>query len=252
MRKIILVFASIILLCVMSVSVSAYDFFDDVKTDFFCTDSTLYLTETKKAGDVAYFGERITIADKDGNKLSADDYISTGCTLHYFESFDIFRIVLVGDINCDGKITASDARIALRMSAGLYTGSESPDKYGASDTNYSGTLEASDAREILRKAAQISDFEKFKANVEKDIYSEEKTVPADRDYYSVGVILYPDFADNSERLNPEFYGDSVAEVKEVSANEVELILVKPDYEIAMKLYSELKSNNAVLLGVVVY
>lgn len=58
-----------------------------------------------------------------------------------------------GDINGDGKITASDAREALRAAAGL---SELEGvQNDAADYNNDGRVTASDARLILRKAANI-------------------------------------------------------------------------------------------------
>lgn len=63
----------VILIC-LSVNVTsfAYDFFDDAKNDFICTNGELYLTAETKAGEIDYFGERFTIADKDGNLLSVE------------------------------------------------------------------------------------------------------------------------------------------------------------------------------------
>lgn len=62
---------------------------------------------------------------------------------------------LVGDANGDGKITAADARIALRISAKV----DSLEKYNlateALDVTGDGKLNAADARKILRIAAQI-------------------------------------------------------------------------------------------------
>ena len=59
-------------------------------------------------------------------------------------------------MNCDGRINASDARVALRVSAKiqettlyvLYVG----------DFDGDGKITASEARKILRVAAQIDSF----------------------------------------------------------------------------------------------
>lgn len=58
-----------------------------------------------------------------------------------------------GDINGDGKITAADAREALRASAGLTKLSEI--EKDAADYNNDGKVSAADARLILRKAANL-------------------------------------------------------------------------------------------------
>lgn len=61
--------------------------------------------------------------------------------------------VLVGDTNGDGKVTAMDARLALRIAAKL---DEPTDvQFMASDANGDGKVTAMDARLILRKAAKL-------------------------------------------------------------------------------------------------
>ena len=61
--------------------------------------------------------------------------------------------ILIGDVNKDGKITAMDARLALRISAKIDT----PDEYQkiAADYNKDTKITAMDARLILRKSAKI-------------------------------------------------------------------------------------------------
>ena len=61
--------------------------------------------------------------------------------------------ILLGDVNKDGKITAMDARLALRIAAKIDT----PDDYQSVAANYNkdDKITAADARLILRKAARI-------------------------------------------------------------------------------------------------
>ena len=58
-----------------------------------------------------------------------------------------------GDINNDGKVQASDARYALRISAQLEK--STPEQVSAGDINKNGKIDASDARKILRFAASL-------------------------------------------------------------------------------------------------
>lgn len=60
---------------------------------------------------------------------------------------------LVGDANGDGKISAADARIVLRVSAKIETFNEN--QTAVCDTNGDGKISASDARKILRMSAHI-------------------------------------------------------------------------------------------------
>ena len=61
--------------------------------------------------------------------------------------------IMLGDVNKDGKITAADARLALRIAAKI----DVPDEYQAVAANYNqdDKITAADARLILRKAARI-------------------------------------------------------------------------------------------------
>ena len=58
-----------------------------------------------------------------------------------------------GDINNDGNVTASDARIALRTSAKLHSLTEKEIKQADMDSD--GRVTASDARKILRISAKL-------------------------------------------------------------------------------------------------
>lgn len=59
-----------------------------------------------------------------------------------------------GDVNDDGKITAADARLVLRASAGLELLTVSD--FNAADVNGDGVITAKDARSVLRYAAGVS------------------------------------------------------------------------------------------------
>ena len=62
-----------------------------------------------------------------------------------------------GDLNGDGKVQATDARIALRISARLETANAMQNISG--DVNKNGKIDASDARQILRVAASLEKFD---------------------------------------------------------------------------------------------
>ena len=59
-----------------------------------------------------------------------------------------------GDVNSDGKVTATDARLALRASASLDTLEGAA--FHAADVNGDGRVSANDARSILRYSARIT------------------------------------------------------------------------------------------------
>ncbi len=63
---------------------------------------------------------------------------------------------MVGDVNLDGKVTAADARLALRLAAKIEA--LEGDALLAADLDGNGKVTAAEARKILRVAAQIDVF----------------------------------------------------------------------------------------------
>ncbi len=76
---------------------------------------------------------------------------------------------MLGDVNLDGKISAADARLALRIAARL---ENYPDVNSVvfmnTDVNADGVITAADARIILRVSAALSDFEDFRNTTDVD------------------------------------------------------------------------------------
>ena len=68
---------------------------------------------------------------------------------------DKMQICIKGDVNCDGKITAADARLVLRHSAKLEKLNGLMMQSEAADIDYTNGITAADARLILRKAAGL-------------------------------------------------------------------------------------------------
>lgn len=89
----------------------------------------------------------------------ASDFAGICPAMHIdLENFDKEAVVF-GDIDSDGKITASDARLTLRASVGLDNLSEASIK--AADIDKNGTVSASDARLILRASVGLEDTSKW-------------------------------------------------------------------------------------------
>ena len=62
----------------------------------------------------------------------------------------------LGDVNLDGKVNTTDARLALRGAAKLEA--LTPQQILAADVNKNGKADTSDARKILRVAAKLDQF----------------------------------------------------------------------------------------------
>ncbi len=101
--------------------------------------------------------ETIKILDSDGNELALESPVCTGYTIQALdENGEVMKEYVTSilmDVDGNGKVTASDARLALRCAAkldaleGVYA--------IAADADSDGTIEPSDARVILRNAADL-------------------------------------------------------------------------------------------------
>lgn len=129
-------------------------------TDVVMTDNTVECS----VNDVISVDSRHDHTDNDA------DYFCDLCTTlitdntcdHLDENYDCkcdgcgSPIFYYGDMNCDGRINASDARVALRVSAKIQETTLYVLYVGDFDGN--GKITASEARKILRVAAQIDSF----------------------------------------------------------------------------------------------
>ena len=68
-----------------------------------------------------------------------------------------YAVVIPGDVDCDGAISAADARLALRTSVGLEKYSEISPEYKAANIERADGITASDARLILRASVGLED-----------------------------------------------------------------------------------------------
>ena len=64
----------------------------------------------------------------------------------------------IGDVDKDAKVTASDARLALRAAVGLETYASGSEEFVAADVDFDGKVTASDARLILRAAVGLEEL----------------------------------------------------------------------------------------------
>lgn len=65
---------------------------------------------------------------------------------------------ILGDINGDGKVTASDARIILRIATKLENASKYKNAQVIADVNGDGKISSLDARKVLRVASRLESF----------------------------------------------------------------------------------------------
>ncbi len=101
-------------------------------------------------------GTGAVINDNKGNILAADKLPCTGMTLVLADGKE-YTIAVFGDVDCDGKISAADARLALRASVGLEDYKSTSAQYKAANVGTEDKLSAADARLILRASVGLED-----------------------------------------------------------------------------------------------
>lgn len=81
-----------------------------------------------------------------------DILISSGSSLTYGD--ETYMIIVMGDVNYDGKISTSDARTVLRIAARLESADDAANL--AADIDFNGKVSVVEARRVLRFAARLS------------------------------------------------------------------------------------------------
>lgn len=126
-----------------------------VNTEAFCV--TIATAKNYYADVVAMFGnDRVEIYNADGYELEDNDYVGTGCVIRLYDAdgnYVEYRIIVMCDLDGNGKVTANDARETLRGAVGLSILSDLQTVAGNIDGN--DILTAADARKVLRKAAGL-------------------------------------------------------------------------------------------------
>jgi len=111
--------------------------------------------------------EKSEIVSQDGKTVASDADISSGMKIVLKNDsgkiVDEKTIIVPGDVDCDGSISASDARAALRRSVGLDVLKDFQET--AADVNRDGKITSMDAREILRASVGLVDKKDFFNNI---------------------------------------------------------------------------------------
>ena len=133
----------------------------DTETEITVDDDRRYVTVPRNSAcdELAdsIKNDNFAIIDKDGNELSISATLGTGCLILVKDAegniISKYEIAVKNDIDGNGKITAADARLALRASAKIDT---IDGVYAfAADATGDDKITAMDARTILRKAAGL-------------------------------------------------------------------------------------------------
>lgn len=97
-----------------------------------------------------------TVTDAKGTALADNAAIATG-SLIKAETADVtYTVIILGDVNLDGRVNASDARSILRITARLDSATELSNL--AANCDGKANVTAADARVVLRVAAKLQSF----------------------------------------------------------------------------------------------
>ncbi|MBQ6163642.1 MAG: hypothetical protein IJK23_04115 [Clostridia bacterium] len=97
---------------------------------------------------------RVAVAKNDFAGVNAPSTLTKSIRIQKGATSD----VMTGDVDGNGKVTAADARLVLRMAAGLLKPTDRQKK--AADADADNVVRAADARKILRVAAKLDSFGK--------------------------------------------------------------------------------------------
>lgn len=121
-------------------------------------EETAVVTLGCTAGELLGVSNATLITDKDGNAVGENEKITTGMMLSRRignVEVDFRNIAVLGDVDGNMKITAADARLALRTSVGLENYDADTAEFRASDVDFNGKVTAADARTILRTSVGL-------------------------------------------------------------------------------------------------
>ena len=137
--------------------------------DVSCCSKCGYISKAENVDYSHYWEDKGIVTDAYGEKIKR--YTCIDCGYNYDSALDdngnpvrnrpdgsFYKApntdtVMLGDIDIDGKITATDARLALRSAVGLENFGDT--KVVAADVNKDGSVTSSDARLILRAAVGL-------------------------------------------------------------------------------------------------
>lgn len=162
-------------------------------------------------------------AEFNGRTLTFDDYLPTGAVIA-IETPEgeekKYTAVLYGDVNCDGKITAADARFLLRVAAKLDT-IDDVYIYEAAKLTNGLVVDAEDARRVLRTAALLDDNLRVMYN---------KTAYYNWKLPDIEVIFHPGKDGGADELEKFEFVESVSAADSILIEGTEY----PCYKLAIK------------------
>ncbi len=141
----------------------------------------------------------------------------------------------IGDVNGDGKISASDARLALRASVGLEKLTDT--QFKSADVNNDNKVTASDARTILRVSVGLENFE---IKSEYDTFSDNWHFGIDDDHVVITDEYGNGYVDNLILI--QFKTKDIKIIEKVISTINGTVIGNSDYEYQVQIeVSDLES-----------
>lgn len=194
-----------------------------------------------------YAPEGTVIKAADGISDISGNTLGTGMQL-ILSNGTTYSLAVKGDLDGNGTIKASDARLALRASVRLENFNEAQNKAG--DANNDGSVQTKDARLILRASVGIEKLPEFKEIPEVPTPPELPTIPAEPFAY----FANSDFQDLKKEY-PSAVANGAYVIAYIDKNGDNCVLTYINYKI-INNYSTITlhnlSNNTKLLDPISY
>ena len=111
--------------------------------------------------------EKKEIVGVDGNVLSSDDIVTTGCVVNLYSAdgtaiVDSIYIVIYGDVDCDGYIDGRDSVLLSALVSGALTSSDfTPAQLEAGDIDNTSSVNATDVQYIQKCGAMLQKVQQY-------------------------------------------------------------------------------------------
>ncbi len=154
----------------------------------------LYFAEGTKVSDILDYSHTGTLVKNGEKSMKESQLLCSGNTV-YFTDKSVYSCILKGDVDSDGDISSSDARLTLRNSVGLEIFNAWQLKAGDVDT--APGISSSDSRLILRASVNLENADSWLPLIEKaaidssgDFAVINKDIVTDEeDYYAAGDYI---------------------------------------------------------------
>lgn len=143
--------------------------------------------------------------------------------------------LLLGDINGDGSVTATDARTILRIATRLEKTQDYLNAELVADANGDGNITAADARKVLRVATKLEAFENAIVVIEPTTETPTTAAPTNASTDDRALVAYFSCTGNTEKI-----ANAIAQEQDCDTFEIEALV--PYTEDDLRYYTDCRAD----------